>query len=118
MSLIAKQYPSWIAVATTKESNQKIAEINFDPLDTAIGHILKDGVTFENNKSDLAGQSVGWKNPEKCEYVALVFCYIRTQQFFIWEGRRREGLGLSGKLYANSCGLRLIPKTSTPLSKS
>ena len=49
MALIAKQFPSRIAVATTKEGSQKIAEINFDPLDPAIDHILKDGITFEND---------------------------------------------------------------------
>lgn len=37
MSLIAKQYPS------------PIAEIKFDPLDPAIDHIFKDGITFEND---------------------------------------------------------------------
>ncbi|EIE80263.1 hypothetical protein RO3G_04968 [Rhizopus delemar RA 99-880] len=40
MALIAKQFPSRIAVATTKEGSRKIAEINFDPLDPAIDHIL------------------------------------------------------------------------------
>ncbi|EIE79197.1 hypothetical protein RO3G_03902 [Rhizopus delemar RA 99-880] len=49
MALIAKQFPSRIAVATIKEGSQKIAEINFDPSDPAIDHILKDGITFENH---------------------------------------------------------------------
>ncbi|KAG1023170.1 hypothetical protein G6F43_014215 [Rhizopus delemar] len=49
MALIAKQFPSRIAVATTKEGSRKIAEINFDPSDPAIDHILKDGITFEND---------------------------------------------------------------------
>ncbi|KAG1124326.1 hypothetical protein G6F42_009728 [Rhizopus arrhizus] len=49
MALIAKQFPSRIAVATTKEGSRKIAEINFDPLDPAIDQILKDGITFEND---------------------------------------------------------------------
>ncbi|KAG1491886.1 hypothetical protein G6F46_013210 [Rhizopus delemar] len=49
MALIAKQFPSRIAVATTKEGCRKIAEINFDPSDPAIDHILKDGITFEND---------------------------------------------------------------------
>jgi hypothetical protein len=49
MALIAKQFPSRIAVATTKEGSRKVAEINFDPLDPAIDHILKDGITFEND---------------------------------------------------------------------
>ncbi|KAG1031982.1 hypothetical protein G6F43_013854 [Rhizopus delemar] len=34
---------------TTKEGSRKIAEINFDPSDSAIDHILKDGITFEND---------------------------------------------------------------------
>ncbi|KAG1377702.1 hypothetical protein G6F61_006493 [Rhizopus arrhizus] len=42
MALIAKQFPSRIAVVTTKEGSRKIAEINFDPLDPAIDHIFKD----------------------------------------------------------------------------
>ncbi|KAG1164711.1 hypothetical protein G6F37_000052 [Rhizopus arrhizus] len=29
--------------------SRKIAEINFDPLDPAIDHILKDGINFEND---------------------------------------------------------------------
>ncbi|KAG1154268.1 hypothetical protein G6F37_009605 [Rhizopus arrhizus] len=49
MALIAKQFPSRIAVAATKEGSRKIAEINFDPLDPAIDQILKDGITFEND---------------------------------------------------------------------
>ncbi|EIE82354.1 hypothetical protein G6F46_005483 [Rhizopus delemar] len=49
MALIVKQFPSRIAVATTKEGSRKIAEINFDPLDPAIDHILKDGIIFEND---------------------------------------------------------------------
>jgi hypothetical protein len=49
MALIAKQFPSRIAVATTKEGSRKIAEINFDLLDPAIDHIFKDGITFEND---------------------------------------------------------------------
>jgi hypothetical protein len=36
MAVIAKQFPSRIAVATTKEGSRKIAEINFDPLDPAV----------------------------------------------------------------------------------
>ncbi|KAG1054713.1 hypothetical protein G6F43_003290 [Rhizopus delemar] len=40
--LIAKQFPR-IAVTTTKEGSRKIAENNFDPLNPAIDHILKDG---------------------------------------------------------------------------
>ncbi|KAG1443671.1 hypothetical protein G6F46_012476 [Rhizopus delemar] len=31
------------------EGSRKIAEINFDPLDPAIDHIIKDGITFEND---------------------------------------------------------------------
>ncbi|KAG0735862.1 hypothetical protein G6F57_010181 [Rhizopus arrhizus] len=53
MALIAKQFPSRIAVATTKEGSRKIAEINFDPLDPAIDHILKDSITFENDAVKL-----------------------------------------------------------------
>ncbi|KAG1578075.1 hypothetical protein G6F47_012936 [Rhizopus delemar] len=53
MALIAKQFPSRIAVATTKEGSRKIAEINFDPSDPAINHILKDGITFENDAARL-----------------------------------------------------------------
>ncbi|KAG0737445.1 hypothetical protein G6F57_001511 [Rhizopus arrhizus] len=49
MALIAKQFPSRIAVAITKEGSRKIAEIKFDPLDPAIDHILKDDITFEND---------------------------------------------------------------------
>ncbi|KAG1462515.1 hypothetical protein G6F46_004824 [Rhizopus delemar] len=49
MFLIAEQYPSQIAVAATKEGSRKIAEINFNPLNTAIDHILRDGITFEND---------------------------------------------------------------------
>jgi hypothetical protein len=41
---IAKQFPSRIAAATTKESSRKIAEINFDPLNPAIDHIENDTV--------------------------------------------------------------------------
>ncbi|KAG1053715.1 hypothetical protein G6F43_004233 [Rhizopus delemar] len=51
MALIAKQFPSRIAVATTKEGSRKIAEVKFDPLDPAIDHILKDGIIFENDAS-------------------------------------------------------------------
>ncbi|KAG1039067.1 hypothetical protein G6F43_012583 [Rhizopus delemar] len=40
MALIAKQFPSRIAVATTKEGSRKIAEINFDPSDPALGFYL------------------------------------------------------------------------------
>ncbi|KAG1055786.1 hypothetical protein G6F43_002278 [Rhizopus delemar] len=53
MALIAKQFLSRIAVATIKEGSQKIAEINFDPSDPAIDHILKDGITFENHAFDF-----------------------------------------------------------------
>ncbi|KAG1139540.1 hypothetical protein G6F37_009725 [Rhizopus arrhizus] len=53
ISLITKQYPSRVAVVTTKEGNRKIAEINFDPLDPAIDNILKDGITFENDTTRL-----------------------------------------------------------------
>ena len=53
MALIAKQFSSRIAVATTKESSWKIAEINFDSLDPVIDHILKDGITFENDAVKL-----------------------------------------------------------------
>ncbi|KAG1381483.1 hypothetical protein G6F61_003120 [Rhizopus arrhizus] len=49
MSFITEQFPSQIAVATTKEGSRKIAEINFNLLDPAIGPILKDDVTFEND---------------------------------------------------------------------
>jgi hypothetical protein len=45
MALTEKQFPSRIAVATTKEGSRKIAEINFDPFDPAIDQILKDGIT-------------------------------------------------------------------------
>ncbi|KAG1053740.1 hypothetical protein G6F43_004197 [Rhizopus delemar] len=48
-AIIAKQFPSRIAVATTKEGIRKIAEINFDPLDPDIDYILKDDITFEND---------------------------------------------------------------------
>ncbi|KAG1378732.1 hypothetical protein G6F61_005577 [Rhizopus arrhizus] len=41
---IAKQFPSRIAAATTKEGSRKIAEINFDPLNPAIDHIENDTV--------------------------------------------------------------------------
>ena len=53
MFLIVKQYSSQIAVVTTKEGSRKIAEINFDPLDPAIDHILKYGITFENDTVKL-----------------------------------------------------------------
>ncbi|KAG0741240.1 hypothetical protein G6F57_010908 [Rhizopus arrhizus] len=53
MAFIAKQFPSRNTVATTKEGSRKIAEINFDPLDPAIDHILKDGITFENDTVKL-----------------------------------------------------------------
>ena len=43
---IEKQHPSRITVAITKEDCRKIAEINFDPLDPAIGHILKEGIAL------------------------------------------------------------------------
>ncbi|KAG1148361.1 hypothetical protein G6F37_009685 [Rhizopus arrhizus] len=49
MSLITEQFPSQIAVATTKEGSRKIAEIDFNLLDPAIDHILKDDITFEND---------------------------------------------------------------------
>jgi hypothetical protein len=52
MSLIVRQFPSWIAVATTEEGGWKIAEINFDSLDPAID-ILKDCIIFENNTARL-----------------------------------------------------------------
>lgn len=47
-SLITKQYPSQIAAVTIKEDCRKIAETNFDPLDPAIDHVLKDSIIFEN----------------------------------------------------------------------
>ncbi|KAG1142824.1 hypothetical protein G6F37_007262 [Rhizopus arrhizus] len=49
MFLIAKQYPSRIAVVATEEDSRNIAEFNFDPLNPATDHILKDGITFEND---------------------------------------------------------------------
>ncbi|KAG0733243.1 hypothetical protein G6F62_012918 [Rhizopus arrhizus] len=50
MAISAKQFPSRIVVATTKEGSREIAEINFDP---AIDQILKDGITFENDAVSL-----------------------------------------------------------------
>ncbi|KAG1396151.1 hypothetical protein G6F58_011796 [Rhizopus delemar] len=49
MALIAEQYPSRIAVATTKEGNRKIVEINFDPEDPSIDQIVADGIFFEKD---------------------------------------------------------------------
>ncbi|KAG1140783.1 hypothetical protein G6F37_009190 [Rhizopus arrhizus] len=49
MALIADQYPSRIAVATTKEGNRKIAEINFGTEDPSIDNIVKDGIYFEKD---------------------------------------------------------------------
>ena len=41
-----KQHLSQITVATSKEGSLNIAEINFDPFDPAIDHILKQSVIF------------------------------------------------------------------------
>ncbi|KAG1469573.1 hypothetical protein G6F56_003181 [Rhizopus delemar] len=49
MALIADQYPSRIAVATTKEGNRKIAEINFDPEDPKMDQIVAEGIFFEKD---------------------------------------------------------------------
>ncbi|EIE79612.1 hypothetical protein RO3G_04317 [Rhizopus delemar RA 99-880] len=49
MTLITKQFPSRIAVATTKKGSRKIVEIDFDSSDPVLDHILKDGFTFEND---------------------------------------------------------------------
>ncbi|EIE79331.1 hypothetical protein RO3G_04036 [Rhizopus delemar RA 99-880] len=36
-------------LAPTEEGSRKIAETNFNPLGSDIAHILKNGITFEND---------------------------------------------------------------------
>lgn len=92
MFLIAEQSPSQIAVAATKEGGRKIAEINFNPLNPAIDHILRDGITFENDTVRLL----------PCRVLDPVVPLVRLRPsylLFLKENILEEQLKMSLELY-------------------
>ncbi|KAG1465731.1 hypothetical protein G6F55_000946 [Rhizopus delemar] len=96
MALIAKQFPSRIAVATTKEGSRKIAEVKFDPLDPAIDHILKDGIIFENDAETLCGRF------GKCFEEGLAMSGKLEKKISKIEKSARQELQ-KGRFYSYSC---------------
>ncbi|KAG0870987.1 hypothetical protein G6F16_006219 [Rhizopus arrhizus] len=106
MALIAKQFPSRIAVATTKEGSRKIAEINFDPLDPAIDQILKDGITFENDAVRLL--------PCRALDPAVPLVRLRLSNLpFLKEDILKEQLKMSLEPYGSVLDLGILRESHT-----
>ncbi|KAG1576770.1 hypothetical protein G6F48_013070 [Rhizopus delemar] len=106
MALIAKQFPSRIAVATTKEGCRKIAEINFDPSDPAIDHILKDGITFENDAVRLL--------PCRALDPAVPLVRLRLSNLpFLKEDILKEQLKMSLEPYGSVLDLGILRESHT-----
>ncbi|KAG1374967.1 hypothetical protein G6F61_008872 [Rhizopus arrhizus] len=106
MALIAKQFPSRIAVATTKEGSRKIAEINFDPLDPAIDEILKDGITFENDAVRLL--------PCRALDPAVPLVRLRLSNLpFLKEDILKEQLKMSLEPYGSVLDLGILRESHT-----
>ncbi|KAG1581673.1 hypothetical protein G6F47_009568 [Rhizopus delemar] len=106
MALIAKQFPSRIAVATTKEDSRKIAEINFDPSDPAIDHILKDGITFENDAVRLL--------PCRVLDPAVPLVRLRLSNLpFLKEDILKEQLKMSLEPYGSVLDLGILRESHT-----
>ncbi|EIE90146.1 hypothetical protein RO3G_14874 [Rhizopus delemar RA 99-880] len=106
MTLIAKQFPSRIAVATTKEGSRKMAEINFDPSDSAIDHILKDGITFENDAVRLL--------PCRALDPAVPLVRLRLSNLpFLKEDILKEQLKMSLEPYGSALDLGILRESHT-----
>ncbi|KAG1016325.1 hypothetical protein G6F26_012618 [Rhizopus arrhizus] len=106
MALIAKQFPSRIAVATTKEGSRKVAEINFDPLDPAIDQILKDGITFENDAVRLL--------PCRALDPAVPLVRLRLSNLpFLKEDILKEQLKMSLEPYGSVLDLGILRESHT-----
>ncbi|KAG1148148.1 hypothetical protein G6F38_003720 [Rhizopus arrhizus] len=106
MALTAKQFPSRITVATTKEGSRKIAEINFDPLDPAIDQILKDGITFENDAVRLL--------PCRALDPAVPLVRLRLSNLpFLKEDILKEQLKMSLEPYGSVLDLGILRESHT-----
>ncbi|KAG0790251.1 hypothetical protein G6F57_001094 [Rhizopus arrhizus] len=86
--------------------HRKIAEIKFDPLDPAIDHILKDGITFENDVVKLLSCRV--LDP------AVPLVQLRLSNLpFLKEEILKEQLKRSLKPYGSVLDLGILRKSHT-----
>ncbi|KAG1139587.1 hypothetical protein G6F37_009344 [Rhizopus arrhizus] len=95
-----------LAATTTKKGSRKIAEIKFDPLDPAIDHILKDGITFENDAAKLLS----------CRALdpAVPLVRLRLSNLpFLKEEILKEKLKMSLKVYGSVLDLGILRKSHT-----